>query len=68
VLKNSLLPRLVKKAQMQGGTPGTHPQDGCRCEAYLVRTSQRRVSAPTPQMGLFQQPVRRGWHRAEGGP
>ena len=42
---------------MQGGAPGTHPQDGCRCEAYLVRTPQRRASAPTPQMGLFQQPA-----------
>jgi predicted heme/steroid binding protein len=29
VLKNSLLPRLLKKVQMQGGAPGTHPEDGC---------------------------------------
>jgi len=60
--KNPLSPRLLKRVQMQGGAPGTHPEDGCRCEADLVRTSQRRASAavPTeggsPQMGLFQQP------------
>jgi len=30
---------------------------GTRREAYLVRTSQRRASAPTRQMGLFQQPA-----------
>ena len=29
-----------------------------RREAYLARTSQRGASAPTLQMGLFQQPVR----------
>ena len=58
MLKNPSSPRLLKKVQMQGGAPGTHPQDGCRCEAYLVRTPQRRASAPTPQMGLFQQPAR----------
>src|SRR3989338_5672808 len=56
--KNPLFPRLLKKVQMQGGVPGTHPQDGCRCEAYLVCTSQRRASPPTPQMGLFQQPAK----------
>ena len=50
MLKNPFSPRLLKKVEMQGGGPGTHPQDGCRCEAYLVRT---------PQIGLFQQPVRR---------
>ena len=27
-------------------------------EAYSVRMPQRRASAPTPQMGLFQQPAR----------
>jgi hypothetical protein len=58
MLKNPFSPRLLKKVQMQGGAPGTHPQDGCRCEAYLVRTPQRRASAPTPQMGLFQQPAK----------
>ena len=63
MLKNPFSTRLLKKVQMQGGAPGTHPEDGCRCEAYLVRTSQRRASAgvPTeggsPQMGLFQQPA-----------
>jgi len=46
MLKNSFFARLLKKVQMQGGAPGTHPQDGCRCEAYVVRTSQRRASAP----------------------
>jgi len=25
MLKDSFLPRLLKKVQMQGGTPGTHP-------------------------------------------
>ena len=47
---------------MQGGAPGTHPQDGCRCEAYLVRTSQRRASAPIRLRrtdGPFQQPGER---------
>ena len=50
---------------MQGGAPGTHPEDGCWYEAYLVRTPQRRASARgtrlddgSPQMGLFQQPAR----------
>jgi hypothetical protein len=27
-------------------------------EAHSARTSQRRATAPTPQMGLFQQTVR----------
>ena len=45
--------RLLKKMQMQGGPPGTHPQDGCGREAYAVGTSQRRASEPTPQMRLF---------------
>ena len=48
MLKDSFLPRLLKKVQMRGGAPGTHPQDGCRREAYFVRTSQRRGSAATP--------------------
>ena len=58
ILKHLFSFRLLKKVQMQGDAPGTHPQDGCRCEAYLVRTPQRRASAPTPQMGLFQQPAK----------
>ena len=66
MLKNPSSPRLLKNVQMQGGAPGTHPQDGCRCEAYLVRTPQRRASAPTPQMGLFQQPARGPAHGGEG--
>ena len=45
--KNPLLPRLLKKVQMQGGAPGTHPEDG--------RPIPRMG---TPQMGLFQQPAR----------
>jgi hypothetical protein len=51
MLKNPFFRRLRKKVQMQGGA---------RCEArgVLGRTSQRRASAPTPQMGLFQQPAR----------
>jgi subfamily B ATP-binding cassette protein MsbA len=51
LLKNPALRRLLKKVQMQGGA---------RSEArgVLVRTAQRRASAPTPQMGLFQQPAR----------
>ena len=44
MLKNSFTSRLLKKVQMQGGAPGTHPQDGCRCEAYLrVRRSAARA-------------------------
>ncbi len=39
MLKDLLLTRLLKKVQMQGGAPGTHPPDGCRREAYLGRTS-----------------------------
>ena len=46
MLKNPLSPRLLKKVQMQGGAPGAHPEDGCRCEAYLVCTSQCRASGP----------------------
>ena len=51
MLTNSFTSRLLKKVQMQGGA---------RCEArgVLTRTSQRRASAPTRQMGLFQQPAR----------
>ena len=41
--------RLLKKVQMQGGSPGTHPQDGCGREAYCIRTSQRRASEPGTQ-------------------
>ena len=49
--KNSFTPRLLKTVQMQGGA---------RCEVrdVLTRTSQRRASAPTRQMGLFQQPAK----------
>ena len=71
MLKNSLSPRLLKKVQMsldiardrepverQGGV--THPSDGYPgpSEAYLWVRRSERTSAPTPQMGLFQQPAR----------
>ena len=49
MLKNSVLPRLLKKVQMQGGTP--KPERG----VLEVRRSEWR-GGPTPQMGLFQQP------------
>jgi len=66
MLRYAFSPRLIKKVQTThpsdgspGGAPGTHPQDGCRCETYSsVRAPQRRASAPTPQMGLFQQPAK----------
>jgi len=47
MLKNSLLPRLLKKAQMQGGSPQAER------DVLGVRRSERR-GEPTPQMGLFQ--------------
>jgi len=43
--------------------PGCSKMSRCKAandarrEAYLARTSQRRASAPTSQMGLFQQPA-----------
>ncbi len=52
LLKNSLLTRLLKKVQMQGGARS-------EAQGVLTGTSQRRGSAPTPQMGLFQQAERR---------
>ena len=51
MLKYSLFGRLLKKVQMQGGARGA-------ARDVLTRTSQRRASGPTPQMGLFQQPAR----------
>jgi len=51
MLKNSFTSRLLKKVQMQGGAR-------CGVRDVLTRTSQRRASAPTRQMGLFQQPAR----------
>jgi predicted AAA+ superfamily ATPase len=50
MLINASSRRLLKRAQMQGGA---------RSEArgVLRATSQRRASAPTSQMGLFQQPA-----------
>jgi hypothetical protein len=68
MLKNPFSPRLFKKVQMSRGFAGRRAgypsagwapiKMGTRCEAYMVRTPQRRASAPTPQMGLFQQPDR----------
>jgi len=55
---NSFTPRLLKKIQMQGGAPGTHPSGWVQARGVLTRTSQRRASAPTRQMGLFQQPAK----------
>jgi hypothetical protein len=43
VLKNSLLPRLLKKVQMQGGEPGTHPEDGCRQMGLFQQPDKERV-------------------------
>jgi hypothetical protein len=42
MLKNSFSLRLLKKVQPQGGAPGTHPQDGCRREAYLAYAAAPR--------------------------
>jgi hypothetical protein len=67
MLKNSRLPRLLKKVQMQGGARGAgYPRKWVG--GVLVRTSQRRASAPTPQMGLFQQPVKSGSGRPQPSP
>ena len=50
MLKNTLSLRLLKKVQMQGGTP--KPERG----VLEVRRSEWR-GGPTLQMGLFQQPA-----------
>ena len=58
LLKNSFAPRLLKKVQIQ---------DGARSEARGVLSAYVAAShpssrwvpgAPTPEMGLFQEPVR----------
>ena len=51
VLKNPFPPGCSKRFRCKAARVA-------RCEAYFVRTSQRRASAPTPQMGLFQQPIK----------
>jgi hypothetical protein len=53
LLKNPLSLRLLKKVQMQGGAPGTRPQDGCRREAYLRvrRSAARERGVPIREMG-----------------
>jgi hypothetical protein len=56
--KSALFPRQLKKNQMQGGGP--MPERG----VLEVRRSERQ-GAPTPQMGLFQQPAK-GEGDAEG--
>jgi hypothetical protein len=50
MLKDPYLSGLLKKAQVQGGKRG-------EVRGVLTRTPQRRASAPTQQMGLFQQPA-----------
>ena len=54
ILKNSYSPRQLKKVQMQGG-------ERSEARGVLAGTSQRLGSAPTQQMGLFQQPGRVLW-------
>ena len=53
MLKNPFSPRLLKRAQMPGGAPGTQPKAGCRREAYLrVRRSAARArGVPIRRMG-----------------
>jgi hypothetical protein len=51
MLKNSLLPRLLKKVQMQGGKPGTHPtwvqvRDVLR--TYVAASRERANAADGP--------------------
>ena len=36
MMNNPSSSRLLKKVQMHGGAPGTHPEDGCRREAYCL--------------------------------
>jgi hypothetical protein len=52
-------PRLGQAAQRDARRRHPSASDGypARCEAYLVRTPQRRASAATPQMGLFRRPA-----------
>ncbi len=57
MLKSLLSARPLKKVQMQGGAPGTHPPDGCRREAYSGRTSQHRTQ---PSVG-YPARQRRRW-------
>ena len=54
--KNSLSPRLLKKVQMQGGTPKTGVPTEVGPGVLEVRRREWR-GGPTQQMGLFQQPV-----------
>jgi hypothetical protein len=52
LVENRLSPRLLKKVQMQGGTPKAERG------VLEVRRSEWR-GGPTQQMGLFQQPADR---------
>jgi hypothetical protein len=51
MLKSHRSARLLKKVQLQGGLPEVER------DVLEVRRSEHR-GEPTPQMGLFQQPVR----------
>jgi hypothetical protein len=54
MLKNPFRPRLLKKVQMQGGAHCGMRIAECGMGEPVRRSA--RPSAPTPQMGLFQQP------------
>jgi len=62
MLKNPSSPRLLKKVQMSrdfAGRRAGYPSAGwVQARGVLTRTLQLRASAPTRQMGLFQQPAR----------
>ena len=64
LLKNPLSPRLLKKVQMQGGAPCTHPPGWVQVRgvlsSYVAAPRERGGTHPkdgSPQMGLFQQPA-----------
>ena len=61
MLKNSFSTRLLKKVQMQGGAPGTHPLGWVQVRGvlspYVAAPRERAGTHPEdgcPQMGLFQ--------------
>ena len=55
MLINPFSPRLLKKVQLQGGAPGTHPEDGCRRWAFfsslLASTQPWTAEAITKETG-----------------
>jgi hypothetical protein len=64
MLKDSLSPRLLKKVQMQGDAPGTHPEDGCRREAYCLTPlalSPSKGTAPRERAGHPPEVGHRRW-------